>query len=44
MCFAGGPGLYSPGECGARLEACLHMTAQDPKLIPVWRKSLEAAI
>jgi Xaa-Pro aminopeptidase len=35
MCFAGKPGLYIPGECGARVEACLHMTGQGLKLFPV---------
>ena len=44
MCFSDEPGIYIPGEFGIRLEDCLHMTEQGPKLFSGLAKSLEAPI
>jgi Xaa-Pro dipeptidase len=44
MCFSDEPGIYIPGEFGVRLEDCLHMTDQGPKLFSGLAKSLEAPI
>jgi Xaa-Pro dipeptidase len=44
MCFSDEPGLYIPGEFGIRLEDCLHMTEQGPKLFSGLAKSLDAPI
>lgn len=44
MCFSDEPGIYIPGEFGVRLEDCLHMTEQGPKLFSGLAKSLEAPI
>jgi Xaa-Pro dipeptidase len=44
MCFSDEPGIYIPGEFGIRLEDCLHMTEQGPKLFSGLAKSLESPI
>jgi len=44
MCFSDEPGIYIPGEFGIRLEDCLHITEQGPKLFSGLAKSLEAPI
>lgn len=44
MCFSDEPGIYIPGSFGVRLEDCLHMTEQGPKLFSGFARSLERPI
>lgn len=44
MCFSDEPGIYIPTEFGIRLEDCLHMTENGPKLFSGLAKSLEQPI
>lgn len=42
MCFSNEPGIYIQGEFGIRLEDCLYMTEQGPKLFTALSPSLDA--
>lgn len=42
MCFSNEPGIYLFGEFGVRLEDCLYMTADGPRLFSPLSPSLEA--
>ena len=41
MCFSNEPGLYIFGEFGVRLEDCLHMTSEGPRLFSALSPSLD---
>src|SRR5499427_1738313 len=41
MCFSDEPGLYTPGECGIRLEDCWNMAETGPKLFTTLARSIE---
>jgi Xaa-Pro dipeptidase len=41
MCFSNEPGLYIFGEFGVRLEDCLYMTGEGPRLFTPLSLSLE---
>ncbi len=41
MCFSNEPGIYIPGEYGVRLEDCLYMTDNGPKLFSPLSKSID---
>lgn len=41
MCFSDEPGIYIFGEFGVRLEDCLYMTADGPKLFTQFSKSID---
>ncbi|PHS22539.1 MAG: peptidase [Robiginitomaculum sp.] len=42
MCFSNEPGIYIFGEFGVRLEDCLHMTEEGPKLFSALSPSIDA--
>jgi Xaa-Pro aminopeptidase len=42
MCFSDEPGIYIFGEFGVRLEDCLHMTNDGPKLFSALSPSIDA--
>ncbi len=42
MCFSDEPGIYIFGEFGIRLEDCLHMTEEGPKLFSALSPSIDA--
>ncbi len=42
MCFSNEPGIYIFGEFGVRLEDCLYMTQDGPKLFSPLSKSIDA--
>jgi Xaa-Pro dipeptidase len=42
MCFSNEPGIYIFGEFGVRLEDCLYMTQDGPKLFSPFSKSIDA--
>ncbi len=42
MCFSNEPGIYIPGSFGIRLEDCLYMTENGPKLFSALSKSIDA--
>ncbi|MBI1365504.1 MAG: M24 family metallopeptidase [Alphaproteobacteria bacterium] len=44
MCFSNEPGLYAFGEFGVRLEDCLHMSEDGPKLFSGLAPSIENPI
>jgi len=41
MCFSNEPGIYIFGEFGVRLEDCLHMTAEGPRLFSALSPSID---
>ena len=41
MCFSNEPGIYLPGEFGVRLEDCLYMTEDGPRLFSPLSPSLD---
>ncbi|WP_300379290.1 Xaa-Pro peptidase family protein [Henriciella sp.] len=41
MCFSNEPGLYTFGEFGVRLEDCLYMTEDGPKLFSAFSPSID---
>jgi Xaa-Pro dipeptidase len=41
MCFSDEPGLYIPGEFGVRLEDCLYMTDDGPRLFSALSPSID---
>lgn len=41
MCFSDEPGIYLPGQFGVRLEDCLYITEQGPRLFSPLSPSLE---
>ncbi len=41
MCFSNEPGLYIPGEFGVRLEDCLVITDEEPRLFTALSPSIE---
>jgi Xaa-Pro dipeptidase len=41
MCFSNEPGIYIFGEFGVRLEDCLHITEDGPKLFSALSPSID---
>jgi len=41
MCFSNEPGIYISGEFGVRLEDCLHVTAEGPRLFSELSPSID---
>ncbi|MEZ5894473.1 MAG: Xaa-Pro peptidase family protein [Parvularculaceae bacterium] len=41
MCFSNEPGIYLPGQFGVRLEDCLYMTEDGPKLFSALSPSID---
>jgi Xaa-Pro dipeptidase len=44
MCFSDEPGIYVPGEFGARLEDCWYMTESGPKLFTPLARSIDQPV